>query len=92
MDQPIDGGFGNHRIFEHFEPSPGIDLGSDDEGSLVVTLFEDVHQRGGFFMSVVSSPKVIEDQNLGLDETSHIVERPACAEHGRQATASSSRS
>ncbi len=54
MDRPIDGGFGNHRIFEQFEPSPGIDLGSDDEGSLVLTLFEDVQQRGGFFMGVVS--------------------------------------
>ncbi len=54
MDRPIDGGFGNHRIFEQCEPSPGIDLGSDDEGSRVLTLFEDAHQRGGFFMGIVS--------------------------------------
>jgi hypothetical protein len=28
---------------------PGLDLGSDDEGGFVVTLFEDVHQGGGLF-------------------------------------------
>ena len=74
MDEPIHDGFGDHRIFKQFDPSLGLDLGSDDEGSLVVTLFEDVHQGSGLLMGVVSKSQVIEDQNLGLDEATDVVE------------------
>jgi hypothetical protein len=73
VDQPIHNGLGDHRIFKQFDPSLGLDLGSDDEGSLVVTLFQDVHQGSGLFMGVISKPEVIEDQNLGLDEASDVV-------------------
>jgi len=74
VNQAIDDGFGDHRILKQFEPPLGLDLGSDDDGSLVVALFEDVHQRGGLFVSVVSKSQVVEDQDLGLDETSNVVE------------------
>jgi hypothetical protein len=40
----------------------------------VVALFENVHQRSGFFVSVVAQPQVIEDQHLGFDQTAHVVE------------------
>ncbi len=39
---------------KQFKPSLGLDLGSDDERSLVVALFENVHQRGGLLVGVVS--------------------------------------
>ena len=44
MDEAIDDGFADYRIFEEFEPSLGFDLRSNDEGSLVVALFKDVDQ------------------------------------------------
>ena len=74
MDQPINDSLGDHWILKQFEPSLGLDLGSDDDGSLVVALFEEVHHRGGLFVGVVSKPQVMEDQNLGLNETSNVVE------------------
>jgi hypothetical protein len=42
MDQPVDNGFPDHRIFKQFEPTLGLDLRGDDERGLVVALFEDV--------------------------------------------------
>ena len=74
MDQSIDDGFAEHRVFEQFEPTLGLDLGSDDEPGVVVALFEDVPLGSGLLMGVVSQPQVIEDQNLDLDKASHVVE------------------
>jgi len=70
----IDDGFAEHRVFEQFEPTLGLDLGSDIQRRLVIALFEDLHQGGGLLMGVVSQPQVIEDQNLDLDKASHILE------------------
>jgi hypothetical protein len=47
VDEPILDGFGDHRTFEQFYPSLGFDLGSDDQRSLVVTLFEE-HSALGY--------------------------------------------
>ena len=44
VDQPIDNGFADHRVFKQFEPTLGLDLRGDDERRLVVTLFEDVNE------------------------------------------------
>ena len=74
MDEPIDNGFADHRIFKQFEPTLGFDLRGDDERRLVVTLFKDVDQGSSLLVGVVSQPQVIEDQNLGLDQTAHVVE------------------
>jgi hypothetical protein len=43
-------------------------------GSLVVTLFEDVHEESGLLVGIVAKPQVIEDQNLGFDEATDVVE------------------
>ena len=31
MDQPVDNGFTDHRVFKQLKPALGLDLGSDDE-------------------------------------------------------------
>jgi hypothetical protein len=54
VDQPIHDGLGDYRILKQFEPSLGLDLGGDDERSLVVALLEDVDQGGGLLVGVVS--------------------------------------
>jgi hypothetical protein len=72
MDEPIDNGFADHRIFKQFKPSLGFDLRSDDERGLAVALFEDVHQGGGLLVGIVSESQVIKDQHLGFDQTAYI--------------------
>src|SRR3989304_9485046 len=67
---------------KQFEPSLGFNLGSDDEGSLVVALFKDIHEGSGLLVGIVSKPQVVEDQNLGLDETANVVEIAASGPGG----------
>ena len=66
MDEPIDNGFADHRIFKEFKPSLGFDLRSDDERGLAVALFKDGHQGGGLLVGIVSESQVIKDQGHTL--------------------------
>jgi hypothetical protein len=74
VDQSINDGFADYQVFEQFEPTLRLDLGSDDGPGVVVALFEDVHPGSGLLMGVASQPQVIKDQNLDLDKVSHTVE------------------
>jgi hypothetical protein len=73
VDQTIDDGFGDDRVLEEFEPTLRLDLGSDDEGTLLVALFEDVHEGGSLFVGVVSESEVIKDEGFGLGERADVV-------------------
>jgi hypothetical protein len=66
-------GLSDYRIFKQFYTSLGLNLGSNDNGSLAVALFNDVDQGGGLFVGVVSYAQVIENQNLDVNETSNVV-------------------
>ena len=74
VDQSIDDGFADHHVLEQFEPTLRLDPGCDDEPDIAVALCEDVHPGSGLLISVVSQPRVIQDQNLDLDKASHTVE------------------
>jgi hypothetical protein len=73
VDQTVDDGLGNDRVLEEFEPTLRVDLGSDDERALLVTLFEDVHQGGSLFVGVISETEVIKDEGLGLGKRADVV-------------------
>jgi hypothetical protein len=54
VDQAIDNGFADDRIFKQLEPALGLDLRGDDERYLVVALFKDVDEGSGLLVGVVS--------------------------------------
>jgi len=79
VDQTIHDGLGNDRVLEEFEPTLRLDLGSDDKGTLLVALFEDVHEGGSLFVGVISETEVIKDEGLGLGERADVVEITTCS-------------
>ena len=79
MDQTIHDGLGNDRVVKEFEPTLRLDLGSDDERTLLVTLFEDVHEGGSLFVGVISKSEVIKDEGLGLGKRADVVKIAACS-------------
>ena len=74
MNEPVDNGFTDDRVFKQFKPALGFDLGSDDERGFVVALLENIDERGRFLVGVVAQTQVIEDQHLGFDQAAHVVE------------------
>lgn len=74
VDKPVDDSFGDDGILEELDPAPGIDLAGDDDGALSVTLLQDVHEASGLFVSVISKPEVVQDEDVGPVEISHVDE------------------
>ena len=74
MDESIDDGLANDRIFKQLKPTLWLDLRSDDERRLVVTLLKNIDQGSSLLVGIVSQTEIVEDQDLGLDQTAHVVE------------------
>ena len=74
MDQPVDDRFADDWIFKQFKPSLGFDLRSDDKRGLAVALFEDVHQGSGLLVGIVSKSQIVEDQDLGFDQSAYVIQ------------------
>lgn len=71
IDQAVDDGLGDDGILEELDPTPWIDLAGDDDGSLPVTLLQDVDKACGLFVGIISESEVVQDQDLGAIEVSY---------------------
>lgn len=45
MDESVNDRFGNDWVFEEFGPAAIIDLGSDDDDTPLITVFEQVNEH-----------------------------------------------
>jgi hypothetical protein len=70
----VDDGFADHGIFRQFQPILELDLRSDEEGSLVLTLFENIAYRRNSRIANGESRSAedwVQLQNLTIETRSH---------------------